>query len=827
VPEFRIKKNDKIYKITADTQQEAIDRVLAHVSKMPAPPPRLTGTEKAAAFAGEFAEGAFGIGDELGAIGRGIGGSVYDIFNTDKDIMQALRENFNWSEDIAATRAQMRQFEEENPLLSNVAYGSGFVSGLGVPIGAVGKGASATKAAAVGAGYGAGFGALSGEGEEGRIQGALTGAAVGGAVGGAAQKIGQKLNDIINNPNASVTDEVEAITDRTPWTNVGEEIRFIDKAFVGVSDAIRRRISPQIGGRVQRADESAVRQKALENAEFVENTDMQNVINLWNKDDEFAGMVLDYAQGQKPLGEMLSYVNKELGGEATQALVKYLDWSKKSNALFNERLGRNQDATDYLHTQREGRITKRRMLSRKERTADYIEDFADDEINMPIDRAQLKRTRELAEEGLRVRDYANPFLTNAQRIHNNNRLLQLQEKFGIKKLNKGADGLMNALERKFKERGIDEYGARDARNAIAMLIKGQNTSANAWIKSFQNSGYTVLAGPKTALLNFHDIPFAAWNNGISSVRGLVNSEIRKSADVERLGLGGQNVGEFFQNIPAASKKRSAGEIAESITKSITDKAMKYGGFQTADRIAKNQVLKTVAQDAVDRANAGTLRQRWGRDFDPSQVDKIEKALKRTGGNIDNMTASEAKLYDELITLGLGQQQLISAAGRPLFWLNNPNLRPLWMMRGFAIKHNILLAEKIADKLKAGDKAGAAKEATMYLALPGMSYAGMNVGRNELFKEDYEPSAEEFMFSLLDSVLGPITLNSIGVGSSYERSELIKDPAKALLSSVLPPTGLYGDVTEGIVQAIARQDADELGNIVADHPLYKQWAAFFD
>jgi hypothetical protein len=84
-----------------------------------------------------------------------------------------------------------------------------------------------------------------------------------------------------------------------------------------------------------------------------------------------------------------------------------------------------------------------------------------------------------------------------------------------------------------------------------------------------------------------------------------------------------------------------------------------------------------------------------------------------------------------------------------------------------------------------------------------------------------------MFSLLDSVLGPITLNSIGVGSSYERSELVKDPAKAILSSALPPTGLYGDVSEGIVQAIAREDADELGNIVADHPLYKQWAAFFD
>jgi len=255
--------------------------------------------------------------------------------------------------------------------------------------------------------------------------------------------------------------------------------------------------------------------------------------------------------------------------------------------------------------------------------------------------------------------------------------------------------------------------------------------------------------------------------------------------------------------------------------------MKYGGFQTADRVAKNQVLKTVAQDSVDRVNAGTLRQRWGSYFQPSELARLEGAIKRSGGDVTKMKPKEQKLYDELLTLGLGQQQLISAAGRPMGWLNNPNLRPLWMMRGFAIKHNTLLAEKIADKLRKGDRVGAAKEATAYLALPGMSYAGMNVGRNELFKEDYEPSGEEFMFSLLDSVLGPITLNSIGVGSSYERSELIKDPATAILSSALPPTGLYGDVAEGIVQAIAREDGDELAKIVTDSPLYKQWAAFFE
>ena len=824
--EFHLTKDGKHYKVNAESREEAINKVLSFVGEAPEQP-GLTGMEKAAAAAGQFAEGAFGIGDELGAIGRGIGGSVYDIFNTDKDIMQALRENFNWSQDIEATRAQMQQFEEENPMLSGAATGAGFVSGLAVPIGAVGKGASVGRAAGVGAGYGAGFGALAGEGEEERIQGAITGAALGGALGAGAQRLSKKLEELAQNPSATATDEAAELVDSGNWTDLDKNIRWWDQNFVGVSDAIRRRISPEVGGRVQRADETAMRQRNLESAEFVENADMQRVIKLVDDDEKFKGMVLDYAQGAKPADELLRYVDDKLDTAATGALSKYINWSNRSNATYNRRLGKNEDAANYLHTQKISGLPGRKPLSPKQSTSDVV-NFKDDDINLPVDQAMKERTRGLAEAGeVKLNEYGNPFLTNAQRIHNNNRLLQIQEKFGIKNIRGGADGLMDAFETRLKQRGIGEASARDARNAVATMIKGQNKSANAWIKSMQNSGYTVLAGPKTVLLNFHDIPVAAWNNSLAATRGLVNRSVQKSADVQRLGIDGQNVGEFVQDLRTSSSKLTPAERAERITKSITDKAMKYGGFQTADRVAKNQVLKTVAQDSVDRVNAGTLRQRWGTYFQPSELARLEGAIKRTGGDVTKMKPKEQKLYDELLTLGLGQQQLISAAGRPMGWLNNPNLRPLWMMRGFAIKHNTLLAEKIADKLRKGDRAGAAKEATGYLVLPGMSYAGMNVGRNELFKEDYEPSGEEFMFSLLDSVLGPITLNSIGVGSSYERSELIKDPATAILSSALPPTGLYGDVAEGVVQAIAREDGDELARIVTDSPLYKQWAAFFD
>ena len=454
----------------------------------------------------------------------------------------------------------------------------------------------------------------------------------------------------------------------------------------------------------------------------------------------------------------------------------------------------------------------------------------DDDLNLPVDQAAKDRSRGLYMKGqVKVEDYANPFLTNANRISNNNRLLELQEKFGVKNLDTGAEGLMREIEQTAVRNGINEAGARQARNAIATLVKGQNKSADAWVKSIQNSGYTVLAGPKTVLLNFHDWPVALYQHGIENAKALLSRQgATMGADVQRLGIDGQNVGEFVQDLRKASAKMSTGEKAEAITGRITDTAMKYGGFATADRMAKNGVLRVVASSVQKAAKEGNLSERWGNYFDPSEIRRVEGAIRRTGGDITKMNKKEQKIYDEIITMGLGQQQLISAAGRPPKWLNNPNYRPMWMMRGFAIKHNHLLMENVVKKWKNGDKEGALKNASLYLALPGSSYAAMNVGRNEIFKEDYEATPEEFMYSLMDSVLGPMTINTVGLGSQYERQRLAQNPVETFATNLMvPPLGLYGDSAKAIVDAMEDGSPEELAKIVTEHPFTEQWLQLFD
>jgi hypothetical protein len=152
--------------------------------------PELEGADFAAGAAMDFMESVAGIGDELGAIGRGIGGSVFDIMNTDKSLSEIMGDNFNWERNINAARETLDTFEEQNPALSGAITAAGVAGSLLIPGAAAFKvaqtGNALQRAAKVGAltsAEGAAYGFLSGREEEGRAQGAAIGAAIGGVAG--------------------------------------------------------------------------------------------------------------------------------------------------------------------------------------------------------------------------------------------------------------------------------------------------------------------------------------------------------------------------------------------------------------------------------------------------------------------------------------------------------------------------------------------------------------------------------------------------------------------------------------------------------------------
>lgn len=842
MPEYRIKKNGKVYKVTTDTQQEAIDRVLAHVGEKPAAPAEPEGPAplpSAVATAQEtFERLASRAAPAIKPLESGVLATIGDYLLEDRPsemdavqrALQSLQLGQGLGEYLQTTgTGQPTTLGQDVMAALDVFDVAGAAPGLGK--GVVAGARAATDTARRAAGMVSDLEPLS----MARIKSPV---------------LPEDATEALVAFDRQVTERVK----QSPFVDNKEQFGWVQNWGTGVTDAVRQKISPEAGAKLQVADETAMRQNTLDSQEFVETKAMRRVANLFDTDDKFAGMVLDFAQGAESKEAIEKYIEQKIDrrlrnrafrfDSSVDAFNNYMEWSAKNNNNWNVKAGEYRGGAPlsqmdmfprtgeeyYLHTQKVGGLSKSDRIQpvNKLNEKDVI-NFEDDEYNLAVDLASKERTREIIKEGgkVNVREYANPFVSNSNRIFNNNRVLAIQEQFGLPNVNTGAEGVMRALENNAKQRGLGETSSRMLRNATATLLKGQNRAASAGWRALQSSGYSVLSGPMTAVLNMHDLSVAMWNNGVKSSLGLFNPRLKSAASLKRLGLTQQNVGEWFQRVRKEGAKETGAEKAEKWANRFRDVTMNFG-FKQLDALAKHGVVRMVAQDTLNRARRGTLRERWAGYLEPADLARLEGALKRTNGDVRKMNAKEAKLYDQILTAGLGQQQLISAGGRPMVWLENPNLRPMWMMRGFAIKHNALLSDRIAKKLRAGDKAGAAKEATLYLALPGAAYAGLNVGRRAMFKEDYEPTEEEVMYSLADSVLGPLSLNSMSVGSQYERSLWERgDVAQIVANGLLPPLGLYGDVAGGVMKAIAKGDVEEVADIVAESPFYKQWSNFFD
>lgn len=842
MPEYRIKKNGKVYKVTTDTQQEAIDRVLAYVGEKPAAPaePETPAPLPSAVATAEetFNRLASRAAPSIKPLESGVLATIGDylVENRPSEMdavqraLQSLQLGQGLGEYLQTTgTGQPTTLGQDVMAALDVFDVAGVAPGLGK--GVVAGARAATDTARRAAGMVSDLEPLS----MARIKSPV---------------LPENATEALVAFDRQITERVK----QSPFVDNKEQFNFVNNWGMGLTDSVRQKISPEAGAKLQVADETAMRQNTLDSQKFVETKAMRRVSNLFDTDDTFAGMMLDFSRGAESKKAIEDYIEQKIDkrlrnralrfDSSVEAFNKYMDWSAKSNNLWNVEAGEyrgggalsqmdmfGEPAEDwFLHTQKvrgfdkSARIEPINKLNEKDALS-----FEDDPYNLAVDAAAKERTRGIIKEGAKVnvREYANPFVTNANRIFNNNRVLAMKDAFGLPNVNTGADGVMSQLERNARQRGLGETSARALRNAAVTLLKGQNRAADAGWRALQSSGYSVLSGPMTAILNMHDLSVAMWNNGVKSSLGLFNPRLKSAASLERLGLTQQNVGEWFQRVRKEGAKATTAERLEMAANVFRDVTMNFG-FKQLDALAKHGVVRMVAQDTLNRARRGTLRERWAGYLEPADLARLEGALRRTNGDVRKMNAKEAKLYDQILTAGLGQQQLISAGGRPMEWLQRPNLRPMWMMRGFAIKHNALLSDRIAKKLRAGDKAGAAKEATLYLALPGAAYAGLNVGRRSIFKEDYEPTEEEVMYSLADSVLGPLSLNSMSVGSQYERSLWERgDVAQIVANGLLPPLGLYGDVAGGVMKAIAKGDVEEVADIVAESPFYKQWSNFFD
>ena len=268
------------------------------------------------------------------------------------------------------------------------------------------------------------------------------------------------------------------------------------------------------------------------------------------------------------------------------------------------------------------------------------------------------------------------------------------------------------------------------------------------------------------MLNLADIPLLGAKYGGGAVReGLKAATPFKkvpNADLKKMGLDNQTFGEFVNiiNDQASDASNWMVTTAEKM-RNTANFLMKGSGFAAMDQVGKQGVMRGVLKSAADDANAGKLADNWGFYFNKAELDILSSQLRKHGMDWRNYTGKGKELVEELMFAGLGQQQLISAAGRPSAWARHPNLRPLWALRGFVVKQQALALREVMGNIKAGRPEKAAEFLGRYAVYGAGGYAAINEGRQFIFG-DGEASFGGLARGYGDAWASLLTANTLGL-----------------------------------------------------------------
>lgn len=550
-----------------------------------------------------------------------------------------------------------------------------------------------------------------------------------------------------------------------------------DKIF-GLDNRLQWDVSRELGGRFQVAQERTVRSITQELKEFVEPA--QRVFDLNVKDTHLQALLLDFANDSPQarskirMERVKSYITEKLSAKDADAFENYYQWSKRNSVDALEAYSgvRNEDilTNQYLHT----RLTP----AAKERKGIEVSEF--DDLELPVDPGTLKRNRnfyfnqtsQLPGGAPVPSDYLPVLQTDLRRVVNNRLAINLSEQFDMPKMqgNVSPEQWLKFMENTLIKKGIHGEGANYATKHIKDHMIGVNRSPELWIQAFNSFGYMgSLAGPKSAMLNLHDPAMATvnFNVPLSEMPGALMRAFKNKAgaDVMESGID-QNVGEFLnthtnqvtrmQTSPGMSQKWWADS-----TRELTDKMMKWSQFQRTDIYSKNATLNVILEQLVREAKTGKINQNWGFYLKPTDMNKLAVALKKNGADFKKYKGKDFELVEDLAFAALGQQQLISASGRSSAWARNPNLRPLWALRGFASKQQGILMWKVVENFRKGNAKEAYKYLGMYAAVVGTSYGVLNESRQWLFGDGNWDLTGVFM-GMADQMLSTASVNTLGL-----------------------------------------------------------------
>jgi len=577
----------------------------------------------------------------------------------------------------------------------------------------------------------------------------------------------------------------------TTGRTAGPLMRWYERNFSPVTETIRRYYSPQVATVTDRIWERSMRS----NANFMDNMvyPMKDVIQM-AETPEYKAMLLDVHIKPENLAKFRGAVKTNLGDEQLAMFDQWWAYANNRNTEARQRLYKRPQVdedgdllpgegwdVEYMHSQKR---------------SDNETIFATLKNQTKYEKVDSLRTRQrqpasmMSEEELA--DWVNPILAHSKYVMDNEVLIEGTKRYGLAPSltrNGSTAEYFDELEKRLARDLGDENGAKEMANILNEAYRGSKLTPPAPVRTFMNLSYAgTLAQVKSATLNLHDIAVSMVNNGVRpTLKAVFNRTDDEFGKTVKQMMGEQNFGEFVREFDKIMMNPGLLDKISWGSKVVSDGAMAVSGFAFMDRVGKGAVLRSAVNAARDSAKSGRFRSEYADFFldDPAMAVSVEDWL-RSGRPVKEWDSEAAEIIEDIAFSKLGEQQLITAAGRPLGYLNHPILRPAYAMTGFAIKQQALLRRNVVDELRKGNPKKAAQYAAKYAAYAGLGYGFLNETRNAIFKgDDFEE--QDIMLGAVDQVAAALSLNRLG--DSYSRQMFMANPIDYLIKSFVPPGGL--------------------------------------
>ena len=406
-----------------------------------------------------------------------------------------------------------------------------------------------------------------------------------------------------------------------------------------------------------------------------------------------------------------------------------------------------------------------------------------------------------------LEEYANPILEQINRIAKQQTLIELSKSFRVRPslgLSEDTGAFFKELENTIAQQSNSPITGKRVADLANSTYIGARSRPASLIESFMRQSYGGTLGQfDSAFLNLHDAAVSMVKNGfVPTMQGIIK---REGMRIQDFGIGGnnKNIGEFQAGFDETLEKG----LVQKGTEWYQEKSFKYSGFRAMDRVGKGIVLRGSLNAMRQAAKTGKFKQ-FEKYFSPQEIALIRKSLVQETP-LDAMPEKVKEIVLRGMFSRLGEQQLISAAGRPLNYLNNPAFRPVWALTGFALKQAEMAKVGVVDNIASKNYKEAGKFAANYMLFAGLGYGLINQARGLpqalLGKEEKQPSIEGVV---LDALSQPIQVASFGkLGDPYANAQFRQDPVGYLTASFVPPTGLMGAIGKDISDLIFKQESD--------------------